>query len=124
MVWAVTTALSLILSVDKEAGAMYLFIGWYPIVKPALDRLRPRPLRWAVKLLLFTLAFAAMYSLLLFVFRLDVVLEDMESLGLWANVVMDGVLVVVMLLYDYVLGKLWLWYLYRLRPRLKRLSKG
>lgn len=124
MVWAVTTALSLILSVDKEAGAMYLFLGWYPIVKPLFDRLRPSPLRWAVKLLLFTLAFAAMYALLLLVFRLDVVLEDMESLGLWANVMMDGILVVVMLLYDYVLGKLWLLYLYRLRPRLKRLPRG
>ena len=47
MVWAVTAALSLILSPDKEAGSMYLFLGWYPILKPAFDRIRPRLLGWA-----------------------------------------------------------------------------
>ena len=59
MVWAVTAALSLILSPDKEAGSMYLFLGWYPILKPGFDRLRPRLLGWAAKAAVFALAFAA-----------------------------------------------------------------
>ena len=123
MVWAATTALSLILSVDKEAAFMYLFVGYYPILKPAFDRLRPRLLGFAAKLLLFTLAFAAMYALLLLVFRLEVVLEDMESLGLWLNVLLDLMLVAVMLIYDFALGRLWLLYLLRLRPRIKALPR-
>ena len=71
MVWAVTAALSLILSPDKEAGSMYLFLGWYPILKPAFDRIRPAALRFLAKLALFSLAFAAMYALLCFVLQLD-----------------------------------------------------
>ena len=121
MVWAATMALSLMLSVDKEAAAMYLFVGYYPILKPSFDRLRPWLVSLGAKLALFTLALAAMYALLLYVFQLDVVLEDMESLGFWANVLLDGMLVVIMLLYDFVLGRLRLLYVCRLRPRLKNL---
>ena len=120
MVWAVTAALSLMLSVDKEAGAMYLFLGWYPIVKPALDGVRPKVLGFLAKLLLFAAAFTAMYALLLYVFQLEAVLEDMQTLGLAMNLAMDALLVVVMLLYDFLLGRLWPLYVYRLRPRLGR----
>ncbi len=120
MVWAVTAALSLMFSPDKEAGSLYLFLGWYPILKPAFDRIRPRLLGYAAKLLLFTLAFAAMYALLLFVFQLDQVLADMQATGLAVNLALDGLLVVTMLLYDLALGRLWPLYVYRLRPRLGR----
>ncbi len=119
MVWAVTAALSLILSPDKEAGSMYLFLGWYPILKPAFDRIRPAALRFLAKLALFSLAFAAMYALLCFVLQLDQVLEDMRELGLVLNLALDGLLVAVMLLYDFILGRLLPLYVYRLRPRLK-----
>ncbi len=123
MVWAVTAALSLMLSPDKEAGSMYLFLGWYPIAKPALDRIRPRLLGLLAKLLLFTAAFALMYALLLYVFQLAAVLEDMQTLGLVSNLLLDAMLVVVMLLYDFLLGRLWPLYVYRLRPRLGRTGR-
>ena len=119
MVWAVTAALSLILSPDKEAASMYLFVGWYPILKPSFDRLRPAALRFAAKLAIFTLAFAAMYALLCFVFQLDEVLEEMQALSVALNLVLDALLVVVMMIYDFLLGRLWLIYHYRLRPRLR-----
>ena len=102
---------------------MYLFLGWYPIVKPALDRIRPRLLGFLAKLLLFTAAFAAMYALLLYVFQLQAVLEDMQTLGLISNLLLDAMLVVVMLLYDFLLGRLWPLYVYRLRPRLGRTGR-
>jgi len=120
MVWAVTAALSLMLSPDKEAGSMYLFLGWYPIVKPTLDRIRPRGLGYAVKVALFTAAFALMYALLLYVFQLEQVVADMQSVGKIANLALNGLLVVTMLVYDYLLGRLWVLYVYRLRPRLNR----
>lgn len=122
MVWAVTAALTLMLSADKEAGAMYLFLGWYPILKGVFDRLRPAALRLLVKLLVFTLAFAAMYALLLYVFQLEAVLRDMDTLGVTANLLLDGLLVVVMLLYDFLLGRLTPLYRYRLRARLRKMK--
>lgn len=120
MVWAVTAALSLILSPDKEAGAMYLFLCWYPIGKPAFDRIRPRALSFFAKLLTFLLALSLMYALLCFVFQLDAVLEDFRTLGIALNLAFDLLLVFVMLIYDFLLGRLRMLYVYRLRPRLLR----
>ena len=42
MTWAVTALLALLLCADREAAFFYLFIGWYPILKPALDRISSR----------------------------------------------------------------------------------
>ena len=120
MVWAVTAALSLMLSPDKEAGSMYLFLGWYPILKPGFDRIRPKLLGWTAKLAVFALAFAAMYALLCLVFRVDQVLEDLRAVSLAVNLAFYLILLVVMLLYDFILGRMLLLYVYRLRPRLMR----
>ena len=53
--WAMFFAsamLSLLLAPDKEAAAIFLALGYYPIVKPKLDR-KPKIRRWVGKFLLF-----------------------------------------------------------------------
>ena len=118
MVWAVTAALSLILSADKEAAAMYVFLGWYPLLKPAFDRLRPRLLGFAAKLALFAAAFALMYALLVYLFQLEQVIEDLGAVSVTLNLVYYAMMLTIMLLYDFILSRLTPLYLYRLRPRL------
>lgn len=54
--------LSLLFAPDKEAAAMFVFLGYYPIVKPGLDRLRGK---WLWKILLFNGATLTMYWFLL-----------------------------------------------------------
>ena len=68
--FAASAILSLLFAPDKEAAAIFLALGYYPIVKPKLDR-KPKPRRIASKLLL------------LFVFRLDALREELFSMGLW-----------------------------------------
>lgn len=122
-VWAVTAALSLILSADKEAAAMYAFLGWYPLVKPRLDRLRPRLLGLAAKLALFAAAFAAMYALLIWLFQLENVIEELGAVSLAVNALYYALMLIVMLLYDFILSRFMPLYILRLRPRLAR-SRG
>ena len=50
--------LSALLAPDKEAAAVFLFLGYYPIVKPRLDRAK---LRWLWKGLLFNGSVVVMY---------------------------------------------------------------
>ena len=64
--------LSLLLAPDKEAAAVFAFLGYYPIVKPRLDKTR---LRWLWKGLLFNA------SVLVRVFGLAQVAEDFEEIG-------------------------------------------
>ena len=119
MTWAVTAALSLLLSVDREAAFLYLFIGYYPILQPYIDRVKAAPLRFLIKLLFFTAALGAMYALLLWMLQLDILIEELGSAALWMNLLFFAGLVAVMLLFDLALGRLRLVWLYRLRAKLK-----
>ena len=70
--------LSLLLAPDKEAAAIFLFLGYYPIIKPKLDKLR-FGMVW--KLLLFNTAVAVMYWLLLAVFGMIELLAEYREMG-------------------------------------------
>lgn len=75
LVYAAGAILSLMLCVDKEMAFFYLFLGWYPAVRPMLDRL-PRLFRIPLKCALFTLALAAMYALMIFLFRMEAIMAE------------------------------------------------
>lgn len=71
--------LSLLLSPDKEAAAVFAFIGYYPIVKPALDR---KHFPWLWKGVLFNAAILAMYWLLMHLFGMDQITAEFRGLGI------------------------------------------
>ncbi len=77
--------LSLLLGPDKEAALLFLLLGYYPMVKPWLEKLR---FSWACKLLFFNAAIAAAYGLLLKVLGMDQLLQEYRELGLWMTVIM------------------------------------
>lgn len=113
-----TGILSLILSPDKEAAFFYIFTGYYPIVKPFFDKIPSKLLRSAAKLALFMLAIGSMYLLLIFVLRLDQVINDFNELGKAVELIFIIGLVLVMMLFDFTLRFAELLYIKRLRPKL------
>ncbi len=70
--------LSLLLGPDKEAAAVFLFLGYYPIIKPKFDSVK---FGWVLKLLFFNAAIAVMYVILLCLVGLEQVVKDYEELG-------------------------------------------
>lgn len=70
--------LSLLLCPDKEAAAVFLFLGYYPMLKPWLDR---RKLSWLLKFLYFNVSTGAMYFLLLKVLGLAELGQEFASMG-------------------------------------------
>lgn len=44
--WAAVAILALLLGPDKEASALYLFLGWYPLLQPKLEAIRRPLLLW------------------------------------------------------------------------------
>lgn len=119
MTWAVTALLALLLSVDREAAFLYLFVGYYPILRPYLDAVRAVPLRFFLKLLFFTVSLGILYALLLWVFQLGALLEDFSGFGFWSGLAFFAALVAVMMIYDMALARLHLYWLVKLRPRLR-----
>ena len=83
--YGAVSILSLLLGPDKEAAAVFVSLGYYPILKPKMDKL---PLKWLWKLIYFNAVILAMYWVLLNVFGMTQVMEDYEEMGL----VMTGIM--------------------------------
>lgn len=77
--YGAVSLLSLLLSPDKEAAAVFLFLGYYPIVKPWLDR---RKGKWLWKGLLFNGAVCGMYWLLLHLVGMEQLIAEFSGMGL------------------------------------------
>lgn len=82
--YGAVSILSMLLGPDKEAAAVFVFLGYYPILKPWLDQ-RKLAILW--KLVLFNAAIFAMYGVLIYVFGLADVAAEFEELGMVLTVV-------------------------------------
>ena len=71
--------LSLLLAPDKEAAAVFLVLGYYPILKPKLDSLKGK---WLWKLLYFNGSILALYWVLLNLIGMQQILSDFEGMGI------------------------------------------
>lgn len=76
--YGAVSILSLLLGPDKEAAAVFVFLGYYPILKPWLDQ-RKLSVLW--KLALFNTAIFTMYFVLVNVLGLADVAAEFEELG-------------------------------------------
>lgn len=100
--------LSALLGPDKEAAAVFLFVGYYPMVKPKLDGKR---LSFFWKLLLFNASITAMYALLIFLLGMGELAAEYAQMGRF----LTGILLILgnlcFFMLDYCLDKFWLrWY--------------
>ena len=101
--YGAVSILSVLLGPDKEAAAVFLFLGYYPIIKPRLDRLR---LKWLWKLLLFNGAILLMYGLLMGVFGMTQLSAEFEELGTVLTAVMLLLGNVIFFMLDHLLDRL------------------
>ena len=84
--WYVAVSiLSLLMAPDKEAAAVFLALGYYPILKPGLDR---RKGKWLWKLLFFNAVILLTYWLLMHLFGFDQLSAEFSEMGILLTVVM------------------------------------
>ena len=106
MAWAwygAVSILSMLLAPDKEAAAVFVFLGYYPMVKPWLDR---RPVAFLWKLVLFNVSIFAMYGALIWLFGLQYLLEDYQEMGIILTAVTLVLGNVTLFMLDVLLGRL------------------
>lgn len=70
--------LSCLMAPDKEAAAVFVFLGFYPILKPRFDRMR-FPI--IPKLVFFNVLILAMYWLLLKLLGMDQIAAEFAEMG-------------------------------------------
>ena len=100
-----TAMLGLLLAPDKEIAALFLALGYYPLLQPRLERL-PKPAGWACRLIWFNAAVLLVYAALLYLFRLDSLRSELLGAERWltAALLIGGNLVFA--LYDRLLLRL------------------
>ena len=76
--YGTVSLLSLLMAPDKEAAAVFLALGYYPIVKPSLDRLRGK---WFWKALLFNGVILLTYWLLIHLLGFHALMAEFTEMG-------------------------------------------
>ena len=86
--YGAVAVLSLLMAPDKEAAAVFAVLGYYPIVKPKLDRTKAK---WLWKGLLFNGSILMLYWILLNLLGISQLVEEFSGMGF----VMTAVLLVL-----------------------------
>lgn len=112
MVYAATGILSLLLPLKLAAVFYLVFIGYYPIVKEKIEKLKYRYLRWAVKLSLFLASLTAGV-----IITQQFLLVPRVGIAWYVTAYIFGTLAFV--LFDIALSRLITIYLYSWRRKLR-----
>ena len=94
--------LGMLLGPDKEAAAVFVFLGFYPIIKPKFDGMK---LGFLLKLILFNGLILTMYSLLIRVLGMDAIAAEYQEMGRIMTAVLLLLGNVNFVLIDQILGR-------------------
>ena len=100
--YGAVSILSLLMAPDKEAAAVFLALGYYPIVKPRLDRLKGK---WIWKGFLFNAVILLTYWLLMHLFGFDQLTAEFSEMGMVMTALMLILGNVTFFLLDQLLDK-------------------
>ena len=98
--YVVIAVLSVLLSPDKESALLFAFLGYYPILKPSIDRVSARGLRVLIKLALFDVACGAMLVCVVYLFGMAQVLAEYQEMGRAMLIAFVIIANITMLLFD------------------------
>lgn len=83
--YGAVAVLALLLAPDKEAAAVFAILGYYPLVKPKLDR---RKGKWLYKTLFFNGSVLLLYWLLLKFIGMEQLATEFSGMGIAMTVVL------------------------------------
>lgn len=111
--------LSVLLAPEKEAAILFVFFGYYPMLRKYIGRLRSKVLKYLIKLVYVNAAVVAAYTLMLFVFHLNGVVEDFAGIGNFMLAALFILTNVTFIVYDILISRLEIFYHIKLRRKLK-----
>lgn len=122
--YAAVGLLCLFISPNYEANLMFIFLlGWYPIIRRYFMKLPHPVLRWLVKLAVYAACAVACYWLLINLFNMQQLLEDMGELGEYGQWILLGMGAVAFVMYDIFLGLFEPFYAKLLKPKIAKMMK-
>lgn len=116
--------LGLLVVPNYEATMMFLFLlGYYPIIREYLQKIRPKLIQWLVKIIVFALPSVGAYMILIHLFGMDHLLEDASDFGKYGSLVLLGLGTVAFIMYDIFLGIFTPFYDKIIKPKIQKRLK-
>lgn len=116
--------LCLLITPNYEASMMYLFLlGYYPIIREYLQKIRLKILRITAKLAIYAAGAVGAYAILIYAFGLAELLDEMGEFGKYGSLVLLGMGAIAFLMYDVFLGLFDPFYQKLLKPKIKKRMK-
>jgi len=116
--YGATAILALLLVPDRETALVYVFFGWYPILRPRIAALPSFPVRLVCRLGVCGLSMFLLYGVTIRLLGLTAVTEELGS-G-WFTAALAAMGCAVFLLLDLALGRLTALWRRKLRRRFFR----
>ncbi len=116
--------LGLLIVPNYEATMMFLFLlGYYPIIREYLQKIKYKVLRWIVKLTVFAVPSVGAYMVLIHLLGLTYLLEDANDFGKYGTLILLGMGAVAFALYDVFLGLFNPFYDKIIKPKIQKRLK-
>ncbi len=116
--------LTMLFTPNYEASMMFIFLlGYYPIVRQYLMRIKLGVLRWAAKLGVYAAGAVSCYLLLIYLFNMTQLLDEMGEWGKFGSLGLLGLGAVAFVAYDVFLGLFFPFYEKMLRPKIQKRMK-
>ncbi len=113
--------LCMLLTMNYEVSMMYLFLlGYYPILREYFQKIPTIILRTIVKLALYAASAVSAYLILIHLFGMTALLEDMGTLGKYGQWVLLGMGALAFIIYDSFLALFKPVYEKLLRPKIQK----
>lgn len=117
--YAAVSLITLLLGADKEAAFFYLFLGYYPLLKWEIERIKNRRLHLPCKLLFFNGAVMIMYLILAFLLNMQAIIQEFSDMGIVLMILFLITLNACLLLYDRLLFPMFYLYANKIKPRFR-----
>lgn len=117
-----TSTVLVFLLVEAESKLLYIFfLGYYPILKALVERIRKPVFEWIIKLICFISAVLIVYFIYTKLYGVD--MSDMGALGNYGNAILLGLGTVTFVIYDIAVSRMAGFYLKVLHSKISRILK-
>ncbi len=113
--------LCLLITPNYEVALMYIFLlGYYPIVREYLQKIRLKVLRWAAKLVLFSVTAVSAYMILIYLFGMTYLMDETNEFGQYGSLIIYCMGAFAFVMYDIFLGMYAPFYEKMVKPKIQR----
>ena len=118
----IVSAIIVFLIAEPEAALLYVFLlGYYPILKGIIERMKKAIFEWPLKLVVFNIAIVCFYQVAILVMGIS--FGDFGDFGRYGLYIIWFAANVVFVLYDIAISNMAILYMYRVNPKIKKLFK-